>query len=231
MVPEHNSPGPSGEWAFDRLYGGEEDVPASPAYSPRSLNNARRSPINQDFEHLGDDGVAIPALPDYSPRSPDYASRPPVNLEDLGNDRAADGEVEMDEEAVDEEENATGDSDLWTVKIMCETYCYRLSLDSSSSAIDISHRIAEKIHVGCLRVGHSAPSIAAVSVFVASHLMGTPKTPHWVSMMSGVDAEVISGMYSWIYSARVRVALIDAEMLAMIDRGDGEIVFGFLPNA
>ena len=58
--------------------------------------------------------------------------------------------------------------------------------------------------------------------------MGEPKAVHWVSMMSGVEVEAISNIYSWLHGARGRVGLVDEETLAMVARGYGRGV-GSLP--
>ena len=111
-------------------------------------------------------------------------------------------EQDIREELIEEDEEETvmggldqhNTADLETVKNMCLTYCRRLNL-TSTRVTDVSERFAEKIFIACRTVGHTPPSIAAVSVFVASHLTGAAKTLHWVSMMSGVYADVISGLY------------------------------------
>lgn len=122
-------------------------------------------------------------------------------------------------------------TNLETVTNMCQTYCDRLNLTADPRVVEISRKFAAKVYVAALLAGHTPASIAAVSVFAASHLTGVPKTLPLVSLMSGVDADVISGLYFYVYVAQVRVELIDAEMLAVIDRGDVDTVLGFLPPA
>ncbi|KAF6238947.1 hypothetical protein HO173_002819 [Letharia columbiana] len=241
---------------FDMSDGGEYDGPGSPNYN--ADNAWTFNPVNRDFGRLyyhgaeddddqgwGPDigGGNIPGSPGYSPRSSDSAPRSPVssNLEHQGNTMAEDDDDDDDEEVPEEDihEGARVTSeveyrpstDLQTVKAMCETYSYRLNFTSSSKTIAVSQRFAEKIHVACALAGHAPPSVAAVAVFVASHLAGAPKTAHWVSLMSGVDADAIAGLYWFVCPARVRAELVDEEMLAMIDRGDRETVLGFLPGA
>ena len=145
-------------------------------------------------------------------------------------------EEEVREEYWEEEEIAMSDvdhhsiTDLQTVKAMCETYCYRLNLNSNPRAIDISQHLAGKIYVACLLAAHAPSSIAAVSVYLTSHLVGAPKSRHLVSRMSGVAADVISRLYWSLHPVRVRAEFIDEEMLALIDRGDVETVLGLLPE-
>lgn len=138
-------------------------------------------------------------------------------------------EIRAMEEAGRRDANHHNAPGLQTVKDMCETYCRRIT--HSSRVTDISQHFAEKIFIACLLAGHSLPSIAAVSVYVSTHLTGMPRTPHSVSMTSGVDADVIKHLYGFVCPARVRAELFDGEMLALIERGDLETVLGFLPEA
>ncbi len=121
--------------------------------------------------------------------------------------------------------------DLTTLRLMCETYSYRLNLNltPSSRAIEISQRIAERTSAAHRTFGHSLQACAAVAVHVASYLTGAPKTPHAVSSMSGVDSRIISALCWPVYSVRVRTELLDEDMLAMINRGDRETVLGLWP--
>ena len=143
-------------------------------------------------------------------------------------------ETESHEEHIEEEEvvtvnvNHRNATDPQTVKGLCEAYCRRATYGSRT--IDISQRFAQKIQVACLLVGHSLPSIAAVSVFVATLFTGFPRTPRSAAMMSGVDADVIKHLYRFVYHARVHAELFDEEMLALIDRGDLENVLEYLPQ-
>ncbi|CAF9935011.1 hypothetical protein IMSHALPRED_010072 [Imshaugia aleurites] len=122
--------------------------------------------------------------------------------------------------------------DFATVQTMCSTYCYRLNLNSQPQAIEISQHLAATIYRICVAAEeYSLPSIAAVAVYMASHLTGAPKTSHWVSMMSGVHDGVISRLYRFVDQAQDPAWLIDEEVLAMVNRGPLETVFGFLPGA
>ncbi|CAD6580019.1 MAG: transcription initiation factor IIB [Alectoria sarmentosa] len=169
-----------------------------------------------------------------APEHPEQANIPRRSTRQQ--DIAPNDEEEMREEYWEEEEIAMSDvdhhsiTDLQTVKAMCETYCYRLNLNSNPRAIDISQHLAGKIYVACLLAAHAPSSIAAVSVYLTSHLVGAPKSRHLVSRMSGVAAGVISRLYWSLYPVRVRAEFIDEEMLALIDRGDVETVLGFLPE-
>ena len=145
----------------------------------------------------------------------------------------------QDEESVRDEHSPVRDTshfDLTNVNTMCETYCCRLNLTSSFRVIDVSQRLAAKIYMPCTIAFYSPGCIAAVSVYIASHLAGTPKTVSWVSANSGVGADAISSLYRCIDPVRSCTWLIDEEMLAASDRGRLETVLrslpqGFLPEA
>lgn len=147
------------------------------------------------------------------------------------------GELEMQDERIEEHEIAADDirhhnlADLDTIKTMCETYCHRLDLASSSSrVISLSQHLAQNIHVACMFHFCGPSSMAAVSVFVASHLLGVPRTLFRVSMMSGVDGCDILPLYRLFLFSLIEADLIDDEILAMVGRGDFNTVLGYLPD-
>ena len=141
----------------------------------------------------------------------------------------------VDDEMVLEKDTEEDESNLEIIKTMCETYCYRLSLTTNSRAIELSQRIAQHIledtGVAYRPGDFSMASIAAVSVFATSHLIGAPKTQEWVSINSSIPANFIAGLYWYVTHPHDFGELIDEEMLAMIGRGDRETVLGFLPEA
>ena len=141
------------------------------------------------------------------------------------------GLPQNDGEELQFEDSDDEDLDSGTLKLMCETYSYRLNLNltPNSRAIETSQRIAERTSAAYRPFDHGLQSCAAVAVYVASHLAGAPKTPHTVSMMSGVGSGIISAFYLSIFTERVRTGLLDEDMLAMINRGDRETVLGFMP--
>lgn len=142
-----------------------------------------------------------------------------------------DEETEVQEDANDEEESASRDQIRHynpELVSMCESYSYRLHLDTIPLAINVSIRIAARIYFCCRLSGHSTTSIAAVAVFVASHVVRAPKIVHWVSVMSGVEVDTIVNVYSWLHGARDRVEIVDEETLAMVGRMSGRGV-GSLP--
>ena len=140
----------------------------------------------------------------------------------------------MHDEVTGPEESMAGSSDHYAIvddiaitKILCEIYCYRLDLSPSATAIDIARRLGENLHVACQSVNRRSSFIAAVSVLVASLLTDVPRTVHSVSVVFDVAAaEILS-----LYRSRVRAAVDDERLLAVIRRGDLEAVFGLLPDA
>lgn len=189
----------------------------------------------------------IPGPADHSLRSPNHAPITPdwsfersfadiLPISTLQQRIAQNAENERLEAIMAEEEDALIEilnsdvTERQMVKAMCETYCHRLNLTSSPIAIPLSQHLAAKMYLVCRYEHASKSASAAVSVFVASHLIGAPRTPHWVSMMCGIDAGVITGLYWFIRRALARVDLVDEDMLTLIDRGDLETVLGFLPE-
>ena len=140
-----------------------------------------------------------------------------------------------DDEQVTEEDTEETGSNLETIKNACVTFCYRLNLNTHFRAIEVSQRLAQHIleetAVADRPGDFSMASIAAVSVFATSHLIGAPKIQEWVSMNSGVSIGAIAGLYWYVTHPHDFGDLIDEEMLAMINRGDRETILGFLPEA
>lgn len=161
--------------------------------------------------------------------------------EEEGNDENAVEEVDEEgeqDERIEEHEIAPDEirhynpTDLETIKTMCETYCHRLDLASRSSrVITVSQHLAGNIHVACMFHFCGPSPMAAVAVFVASHLLGVPTTLLRVSMMSGVDGCDILSLYRLFFFSLIEADLIDDEILAMVGRGDFNTVLGYLPDA
>lgn len=146
-------------------------------------------------------------------------------------------ESETQDEHIEQPEIASDDirhhnpAELEGIETMCETYCHRLDLASGSTrVISLSQHLARRIHVACMFYFCSPSSMAAVSVFVASHLLGVPRTLFRVSMMSGVDGCDILPLYRLFLFSLIEADLIDDEILAMVGRGDFNTVLGYLPD-
>ena len=157
----------------------------------------------------------------FGPRSPFYSGTENANETTYGG-------------ITGPEESMTGSfdhyalvADLAITKILCEIYCYKLDLSPSATAIDIARGLGENLHAACQPHNRRSSFIAAVSVLVASFLTDMPRTVHSVSVVFDVAAaEVLS-----LYRSRVRATLDDERLLAVIGRGDLEVVLGLLPDA
>ena len=91
--------------------------------------------------------------------------------------------------------------------MLCDRYCSQLNLHYSITIL--SKAIAVKTDkVGSL-AGRSPLSIAAACIYMASHLLGEPKTPKEISAVAGVSDGTIRNAYKLIYPKREE--LIDAK--------------------
>ena len=105
---------------------------------------------------------------------------------------------------------------------LCDRYCAQLDLKFAISKI--AQEIATKTDkVGSL-AGRSPLSIAAACIYMASHLMGQPKTPKDISAVAGVSDGTIRNAYKLVYPKREE--LIDP---AWLGEGKGDVAL--LPTA
>lgn len=96
-------------------------------------------------------------------------------------------------------------------KDLCLRFCNQLGL-KNQSYVKVSQGLAEKMSsVGDL-AGRSPLSIAAACIYMASYLLGKPKTPKEISLVAGVSDGTIRTAYKYLYQERER--LIDAEWIA-----------------
>ena len=82
-------------------------------------------------------------------------------------------------------------------------------------------------HLIDLLRGQSHSAIAAVSVYMASHVVRRPNSPMEISRVAGVSPDQIQSVYRQVYPIRMQV--IDAWMLINIAGGDLECMLRFLP--
>lgn len=203
-----------------------------------NLNYAPWVPVNRSVGRREDEGIesdqdAALTAEDFDVREIEHAHM--LRRSARPRETTRDDDEEMHEESIGEDGDEDGMSEydrlyateLETTKTMCETYCYRLSLDAHPRAIAISQRIADKTYTWCRLAGHTPSSTAAVAIYVASHLIGVPKTARTVHMMTGVDADEVSGTD---YPEWIREALLDEEMLVMIGRGGRGVVLRLMPR-
>lgn len=131
-------------------------------------------------------------------------------------------------------------SNLSTIRTMCSTYCHRLDLSPSpiSIAIPLSRHLATNIHSAPMFHFCGPSAIAAVAVFVASHLLGAPRTLFRVEMMTGVEGRDVLSLYRIFLFAVIEGGLVDEVVVGMVGgreggrgRGGWDEVVGRLPDA
>ena len=107
----------------------------------------------------------------------------------------------------DEAYNTTQSTDP---KELCDRFCAQLNF-KSFRITSVSREIAVQMDkVGSL-AGRSPLSIAAACIYMASHLMGEPKSPKDISNVAGVSDGTIRNAYKLIYPKREK--LIDPKWL------------------
>lgn len=74
---------------------------------------------------------------------------------------------------------------------------------------------------------HTQQEIAATSIYMASHLVGQPKTPTEISRVAGVSPNRIQSVYRQVYPERMQ--FIGASSLAIIAGDHVEGMLAFLP--
>ncbi|KAF2405166.1 cyclin-like protein [Trichodelitschia bisporula] len=83
---------------------------------------------------------------------------------------------------------------------LCGRYCSGLDLPQQISVI--AGEYADEMIKAGLLAGRSPLSIAAVSIYMMSHLMGMPKTPKEISLVAGVSDGTIRTAYRHIFEDR-----------------------------
>ena len=141
-----------------------------------------------------------------------------------------DNEEEEEEEEEERDMQLYHDTEIAIMKDMCSTYCHRLDLASRPTVIFVSQHLAKKMYMYCKSFYYGLSNMAAFSVFVASHLLGVPRSQHWVCAMAGAEDDDVSYLYRLFRFSLIGADLIDEEILAVIDRGDLETVVRYLPR-
>lgn len=83
-------------------------------------------------------------------------------------------------------------------KELCDRYCDQLALSMASSKI--ARAIAEKMSAGGSLAGRSPLSAAAACIYMASHLMGDPKSPKEIAAVADVSDGTIRTAYKLLYA-------------------------------
>ena len=94
---------------------------------------------------------------------------------------------------------------------LCVRYCSQLGL-SRQAFVKVSQGLAEKMSTVGDLAGRSPLSVAAACIYMASYLLGRPKTPKEISAVAGVSDGTIRTAYKYLYQERER--LIEPEWIA-----------------
>ena len=94
---------------------------------------------------------------------------------------------------------------------LCTRYCSQLGL-KSQQFVKVSSGLADKMSTVGDLAGRSPLSVAAACIYMASYLLGKPKTPKEISMVAGVSDGTIRTAYKYLYQERER--LIEPEWIA-----------------
>jgi transcription initiation factor TFIIB len=108
-------------------------------------------------------------------------------------------------------------------KDLCLRYCSQLGLNRQQF-VKVSQGLAEKMSTVGDLAGRSPLSVAAACIYMASYLLGKPKTPKEISQVAGVSDGTIRTAYKYLYQERER--LIEPEWIA-----DGKGKLENLPSA
>ena len=102
-------------------------------------------------------------------------------------------------------------------KDLCSRFCNQLDLNFQVTTV--SQLIAEKMDEVAVLGGRSPLSVAATCIYIASHLMGFPKSPKEIAAVVRVSDGTIRNAYKIVYLKREM--LIDPEWTT---KGKGGIV-------
>lgn len=96
-------------------------------------------------------------------------------------------------------------------KDLCLRYCSQLGLNRQQF-VKVSQGLAEKMSTVGDLAGRSPLSVAAACIYMASYLLGKPKTPKEISQVAGVSDGTIRTAYKYLYQERER--LIEPDWIA-----------------
>ncbi|RDW66198.1 putative transcription initiation factor IIB [Coleophoma cylindrospora] len=120
-------------------------------------------------------------------------------------------------------QGALGTSDSYqtttstNAKDLCLRYCSQLGL-KSQQFVKVSQGLAEKMSTVGDLAGRSPLSVAAACIYMASYLLGKPKSAKEISLVAGVSDGTIRTAYKFLYQDRDR--LIEPEW---IENGKGDM--------
>ena len=101
-----------------------------------------------------------------------------------------------------------------------EIYCAQLGLLDMEVSMISGYLIQKLIESRLLGEGHREECIIAVSIYMATHLTGIPKSPRQLANVTDVEADHIRVIYDVIYPERERLA--DEHFLSLMEEVLGE---------
>jgi transcription initiation factor TFIIB len=96
-------------------------------------------------------------------------------------------------------------------------FCSQLGLNKHIF-VKVSQALAQKVSTSDYLAGRSPLSVAAACIYMASHLLGQPKTAKEISSMAGVSDGTIRTAYKFLYNDREK--LIDPDWLTPAKGGN-----------
>lgn len=162
-------------------------------------------PADPDPEHDMMEGV-VPSLPVAS-SEPESSDDEAVDSEDDGDDDDGDDDDGDDEESdSDDTVDELFDEDAETFSDQMIAGCENLfgDEDTSTKALSVADVIAEAVKVADHKMtnGYSLDTIAATTIYIASHFLGCPKSCREVARQVGVEEYLISSVYTNIYDGK-----------------------------
>lgn len=85
---------------------------------------------------------------------------------------------------------------------LCARYCSNLQFRDPVSVENVARRLADKSTQVSDLAGRSPLSVAAACIYMASHIVGEPRTSKQISEVSGVSDGTVKTAYRYLYAAR-----------------------------
>lgn len=89
-----------------------------------------------------------------------------------------------------------------TAHSLCARYCARLSFTNTQLVENMARDLAKRTTSVADLAGRSPLSVAAACIYMASHLMGEPKTSRDIAAVAGVSDGTIRTAYRFLYQAK-----------------------------
>lgn len=89
-----------------------------------------------------------------------------------------------------------------TADELCIRYCSNLGFRNPVRVENVARRLAEKSSEVADLAGRSPLSVAAACIYMASHLVGEPRTTKQISVVSSVSDGTVKTAYRYLYAAK-----------------------------